>query len=86
MGHADAEIKISFGESPELSKFFGSFKPEVRQNIALHALPSARDSAFLISAFQVHSTSFFQSFVNMKRGVSRRVNQTCEMFYNSFNE
>ena len=35
-----------------------SFKLVICQNIALHALPMARNSAFLISSFPVHSASF----------------------------
>ena len=44
-------------ENRKLSKVF-FFKPEIRQNIALNALPTARSSAFLVSAFPVHSTLF----------------------------
>ena len=35
-----------------------SCKPGVGQNIALHASPTARTSAFLISVFPVHSSPF----------------------------
>ena len=33
--------------------------PGVGQNIALHALLATRDFAFLISAFPIHSASFY---------------------------
>ena len=33
-------------------------KFRVREKVALHSSPTATDSAFLISAFPVHSTSF----------------------------
>ena len=44
-------------ENPELPKL-PCFKPSVGQEIYFHALPTARNSAFLISAHLVHSTSF----------------------------
>ena len=53
----DAEIKVSCAEDPELSNV-SFLKPDVAQNIALHALLTAGNSAFLISALPVHSTSF----------------------------
>ena len=48
------------------------FKSGVGYNIALHAWPAARDSAILVSAFLVHSTSFFQVLFNHK--VTNNVN------------
>ena len=51
------EVRL-LSKLPKLS----SFIPESGQNIALHALPTARDSAFVISAFPVYSiVLFFQS-------------------------
>ena len=46
-------------ENPVLLEFL-SLKPGVSQNIAVYALPTARNYIFLISAFLVHSTSFFK--------------------------
>ena len=51
-------IKVPSSENKELSKVF-SWKPGAVQNVALHAFPTARNSAFLISAFPFHSTSWF---------------------------
>ena len=34
------------------------FKPGVGQNIAMHASPTARNSAISVSAFPVHSGAF----------------------------
>ena len=45
-------------ENPELSKVF-SLKPGVDQNVALRTSSTANNSAFLMSAFPCHSTSFF---------------------------
>ena len=38
--------------------FFLSFKPSGCENITLHALPSARYFAFLVSAFLAHGTLY----------------------------
>ena len=38
-------------------------KPVVSQNIALHAVPAYRASAYLVSAFPTHSTSFSPNLV-----------------------
>ena len=57
-GTADAEIKALSAEHPKLSNV-PALKPEVGQNITFHASPTAWNSTFLISAFLVHSTSFF---------------------------
>ena len=43
---ADTHVSIPFAESPELSNV-PSGKPGVGQNLALHASPAARNSAFL---------------------------------------
>jgi len=45
-------------ENPKISTV-PSFTPGVNQNTASHVSPTATKSAFLISAFPVHSTSFF---------------------------
>ena len=50
-GTTDAEIKVSFGGSPGMSKV-QSFKPGVGQNIALHASPAASFLVCPFSAFQ----------------------------------
>ena len=57
---ADAEIKVPSAEIPELSRVL-SFKLGVGQNVAFHALPTARNCAFLIFAFSFHSTFLFFS-------------------------
>ena len=49
-----AEIKVISPEKPERPEVL-SVKPGVSQGIALHASPTARMSAFLSSAFPVHS-------------------------------
>ena len=64
----------------ELSKVL-CLKPGAGQNTALHVLPTAMNSVCLISAFPVHSTSFFsKSSLNVKLCVLT-VNQTfaCDM-------
>ena len=53
----DAEILVPSAKIPELSKAV-YFTPGAGRNIAIHALPAARMSAFLIPAFPVHSTPF----------------------------
>ena len=57
-GSAHAEIKALSTGNPELSNLLE--KPGgVDHNIAMYAtLPTARNSEFLFTAFQVHSTSF----------------------------
>ena len=58
--NADTEIKPFFlrrDEILELSKDL-SFNPGIGQNIACHALPTDKNSAFLISAVLVPSASF----------------------------
>ena len=50
---------------PELL-FKVSLKSGAGQNIVTHASPSARNSAFLISPFPVHSTSFLSVFFQYK--------------------
>ena len=60
-GTADAEIKPPPLVVAQPGAIKGS-EPEVGQTVALHALPDARTSAHLgyfVSAFLVHSTSFF---------------------------
>ena len=54
----NANIKVLSVKNPLLLKV-SSPMPEIGQNIALHALPTARNSAFPDSDFQVYSTSFF---------------------------
>ena len=44
-------------ENPEPSKLLSS-KPESDQNIALHAIPAARNSVLLIPALSLHSALF----------------------------
>lgn len=61
----DEKIKVSSVENPVLLEFL-SLKPGVSQNIAVYALSTARNYIFLISAFLVHSTSFFQMFFQYK--------------------
>ena len=56
-------------ENPELLHVF-SLKPGVDQNITLHALPAARNSAFLICTIPVHFTSFFSTIL-FKHKVAR---------------
>ena len=41
-----------------------TIRPEVGQNRALRASPTARNFAFLVSASVVHSTSFFASVIH----------------------
>lgn len=60
MGTAESDIKVPSSESPELSKAL-SVKSRARQNIALHAAPTATNTASLLSTLSVHSTSFFPS-------------------------
>ena len=45
---ADAETKVPSNENPELSKVL-CLNPNAAQNIALNALPTAMNLAFLIS-------------------------------------
>ena len=39
------------------------FKPGVGWNTVLHASPAARNSAFLLSGFPIHSTSFVSNLL-----------------------
>lgn len=56
----DAEIKAPpLQRTQRYQRFSLSLKPMVGQNIASHASSTAMNPAFLISAFVVHSTSFF---------------------------
>ena len=50
-GTKDAEIMLLSVNNPELSRVpsFSYFKSGVGQNIALHAIPTARNFAFLIA-------------------------------------
>ena len=68
------ESKASSSKSPELSKV-PSCKPGVRQNIALHALPTARNSIFLILSFPVYS-AYFLPVLTLPCGIFR-VYQSC---------
>ena len=45
-------------------------KPVVGQNIALHAEPAGRTCTYLVSAFRIHSTSFFPKLLT-RGGVPR---------------
>ena len=56
ISNTDAVIKIPSAEDPVLSKI-RSVKPWINQNIALQVSPTARISAFLISAFVVDHIS-----------------------------
>jgi len=53
-GTADAEIEVLSVED-----LISSFTTAVCQNTTSYALPAARNSAFVIPDFPVHSTSFF---------------------------
>ena len=54
---ADAEIKVSSADNPELSEVLSS-KSGAGQNIAMLASPTAGNFPFLIYTFPVNSTSF----------------------------
>lgn len=54
---ADEEINSLFARGPKLSKA-PTLQPGVGQTISLHASPTAKNSAFLISVFAVNSTLF----------------------------
>ena len=54
----DTETKVPSAEDPQLSKIL-SLMSEINQNVALHASPTARKSACLMSAFLVHRPPFF---------------------------
>ena len=57
-GTADAEIKVSTTENPDLPNVL-PLKPEVGQNTATHASPTVGNVFLvLISTFPVHSSSF----------------------------
>ena len=60
VGTTDAEIKVPSKDNLELSKAL-SLKPGAGPSLDLHAWAAAKNAAFLISAFLVHSTSFPQS-------------------------
>ena len=51
------KLRFASAENEELSKVL-SFTPGVSEIIALHVSPAARNSAWIISALPVHSTSF----------------------------
>ena len=66
------KIKVlASAENPELLHF----KPGKCYTIALHALPTAKKSAFLVFAYLMRSTSFFQSSHNIKLCVMWMLNQ-----------
>lgn len=70
-GTADAEIVPVADANPEVSEV-----PSVTRRVASCAWPTARTSAFLISAFLVYSSSFGpQSSSNVEWRVSRTVYQ-----------
>lgn len=54
----DAEVMVLPTENLRL-KTSSCFKLAVSQNMPSYASPTARNPAFLISAFLLHSTSFF---------------------------
>lgn len=56
-GTTDDEIEVPSAGNPELSKV-PTFETSADQNIATHVSPTARNSASLMSAFLVRSTSF----------------------------
>ena len=58
----DAEMTVFCAENAHLSKV-SSFMLGVGQNIALHTLPAAINISFLISIFQVRSTTFCSKFL-----------------------
>ena len=66
-GIADAEITIPSAENSDQSKVL-SFQSGVGRNIAMHALPTARNF-FLMSALSVHSTSFVPNLSPLFRRV-----------------
>ena len=53
------------GVNAELPKVL-SFKPEPGQNIAMHALPAARNSVYLISTFALSQLCFFPDLFQHK--------------------
>ena len=57
----DVEIKVLSAETPELSKV-PSLKPGVAEEIALHALCTARNVSFLPSVFNFTFTDKSQFF------------------------
>ena len=62
-----ADVDILCWEPAASKRFFlPILKPVVGQNIAKYAFPTARSSAFLDSAFPVHSTSFFPTVFKLK--------------------
>lgn len=58
----DEEIKVPSAENPDLSNQRTVFMPGVEQNIFFHGFSTARNSAYLNSAFPVHSTLFLSEF------------------------
>lgn len=56
------EIKAPSTENPKLLKIL-CLKPAEGQNIALHVWPTVRNCVFLISAYSVHSVSFFPDYL-----------------------
>ena len=72
-GTIDAEIWIRSGESPEVLRCLSLTQRE-GQSTSFYSVPTARNSAFVISAFAAHSTSFFpQLCSSIKRSVTRAV-------------
>lgn len=57
-GTGESEIKLLSAYRSELSKGLSSITG-ASQTIAIHVSPAARNPAFLIFAFPVHSASFF---------------------------
>ena len=61
-GTADTEKEVSSSSNSELSNV--SSRQEACQNIALHALPTAKTSGFDHFCFGVYSTHFPQSLLS----------------------
>ena len=57
------------------SYYYHYLQLEEGQNIALHALPTVKESATLTAAFQVYSTPFFQILFKHKEKCAIMVNQ-----------
>ena len=77
-GTAEAENTVSTADNAEVSDVLFS-KPGVSQNVALGASSAARNSAFLMFAFLVHSASLPQSFSSIRWRVARTVDRTGDL-------
>ena len=65
MGTADAKNKVPSVENPELTNVL-PLKPGVGQNLAVHALSTARNFFLVLDNlyFPVHSSSFFSNLLS----------------------